>query len=148
MNRLYDDVLAFEASLGVRFDYVLHVGDFGVWPDPNRVDKATRKLPLRSFSAKRRMGFHEVRFFTAFWDKVTPGVPQMIPEIEQHRREIDALCREYGVERLALFCSAATGGFRANSSDLDFLVGFRAPLATGYANRYFGLLEGLQNLAI
>jgi len=43
MNRLYDDVLAFEASLGVRFDYVLHVGDFGVWPDPDRIDKATRR---------------------------------------------------------------------------------------------------------
>lgn len=43
MDRLYDDVLAFEESLGVRFDYVLHVGDFGVWPDPDRVDKATRK---------------------------------------------------------------------------------------------------------
>jgi hypothetical protein len=42
MDRLYDDVLAFEESLGVRFDCVLHVGDFGVWPDPNRVDKATR----------------------------------------------------------------------------------------------------------
>jgi predicted nucleotidyltransferase len=36
----------------------------------------------------------------------------MISEIEQHRREIEALCREYGVERLALFGSAATGGFR------------------------------------
>jgi hypothetical protein len=70
----------------------------------------------------------------------------MISEIEQHRREIDALCREYGVERLALFGSAATGGFRANSSDLDFLVEFRSPLTPGYANRYFGLLEGLQNL--
>jgi predicted phosphodiesterase len=43
MDRFYDDVLAFEESLGVRFDYVLHVGDFGIWPDPNRVDKATRK---------------------------------------------------------------------------------------------------------
>jgi hypothetical protein len=30
MDRLYHDVLAFEASLGIRFDYVLHVGDFGV----------------------------------------------------------------------------------------------------------------------
>ena len=70
----------------------------------------------------------------------------MISEIEQHRREIDALCREYGVARLALFGSAATGGFRANSSDLDFLVEFRTPLAAGYADRYFGLLEGLQNL--
>jgi len=42
MNRLYRDVLAFEVSLGVRFDYVLHVGDFGIWPDPSRIDKATR----------------------------------------------------------------------------------------------------------
>jgi predicted nucleotidyltransferase len=70
----------------------------------------------------------------------------MISEIEQHHEEIDALCREYGVERLALFISAA-GGFRANSSDLDFLGEFRTPLAAGYANRYFGLLEGLQNLS-
>ena len=70
----------------------------------------------------------------------------MISEIEQHRGEIDALCREYGVERLALFGSAATGGFRANGSDIDFLVEFRSPLSAGYANRYFGLLEGLQNL--
>jgi hypothetical protein len=30
MDRLYEDVLAFEESLGVRFDYVLHVGDFTV----------------------------------------------------------------------------------------------------------------------
>jgi len=41
MDRLYQDVLAFEASLDIRFDYVLQVGDFGVWPDPSRVDKAT-----------------------------------------------------------------------------------------------------------
>jgi hypothetical protein len=42
MDRLYQDILAFEASLSIRFDYVLHVGDFGVWPDPSRIDKATR----------------------------------------------------------------------------------------------------------
>ena len=70
----------------------------------------------------------------------------MISEIEQHSQELEALCHEYGVERLALFGSAVTGGFRANSSDLDFLVEFRTPLAAGYADRYFGLLEGLQDL--
>lgn len=43
VDQLYADVLAFEESLGVRFDHVLHVGDFGIWPDPNRIDKATRK---------------------------------------------------------------------------------------------------------
>jgi hypothetical protein len=25
-----------------RGDWVLHVGDFGVWPDPERIDRATR----------------------------------------------------------------------------------------------------------
>ncbi|MBK8011724.1 MAG: metallophosphoesterase [Deltaproteobacteria bacterium] len=43
MDRLYEDVLAFEAALGVRFEWVLHAGDFGIWPDPHRIDKATRK---------------------------------------------------------------------------------------------------------
>lgn len=70
----------------------------------------------------------------------------MIPEIEQHRREIATLCREYDVQRLALFGSAATCGFQVNTSDLDFLVEFRPPLAAGYADRYFGLLEGLQDV--
>jgi predicted phosphodiesterase len=43
MNLLYEDVLAFEVALGVRFDWVLQVGDFGVWPDLTRIDRATRK---------------------------------------------------------------------------------------------------------
>src|ERR1017187_8566072 len=43
IDRLYEDVLSFEASLGVRFEWVLHVGDFGIWPDSNRIDKATKK---------------------------------------------------------------------------------------------------------
>ncbi len=40
---MYEDVLAFEGALGVRFEWVLHVGDFGVWPDPERCDRATRR---------------------------------------------------------------------------------------------------------
>lgn len=43
LNRFYDGVLAFEESLEVAFDWVLHVGDFGVWPEPNRIDGATRR---------------------------------------------------------------------------------------------------------
>jgi len=42
LDRLYRDVLAFEADLGARFDQVLHVGDLGVWPDATHIDKATR----------------------------------------------------------------------------------------------------------
>src|SRR5256885_13258944 len=43
LDRMYEDVRAFEATLGVRFEWVLHVGDFGIWPDPDRIDKATRE---------------------------------------------------------------------------------------------------------
>lgn len=42
LDRLYADVFAFEAALGETFAQVLHVGDFGIWPDPDRVDRATR----------------------------------------------------------------------------------------------------------
>lgn len=42
INRFYDDVLAFETSIGATFDWILHVGDFGIWPDPERLDRATR----------------------------------------------------------------------------------------------------------
>lgn len=42
MEHLYSDVLAFEAALGARFDWVLHVGDFGIWPDPEKIDRGTR----------------------------------------------------------------------------------------------------------
>lgn len=47
IDQLYRDVLAFENALGLRFDVVLHIGDFGVWPDPNRVDRAaTSRRPI------------------------------------------------------------------------------------------------------
>jgi len=43
LERLYEGVLAFERELGRTFAHVLQVGDFGVWPDPARVDRATRE---------------------------------------------------------------------------------------------------------
>lgn len=46
----------------------------------------------------------------------------MIPEIEQHRNEIIAICEEFGVEELELFGSAASGAFHSDESDIDFLV--------------------------
>ncbi|MGD0837032.1 MAG: metallophosphoesterase [Polyangia bacterium] len=42
IDRLYAEVAAFERNPGRPFDMVLHVGDFGIWPDPTRTDKATR----------------------------------------------------------------------------------------------------------
>ena len=43
LDHLYAEVRAFEAALNVVFEYVLHVGDFGIWPEPARVDRATLK---------------------------------------------------------------------------------------------------------
>jgi hypothetical protein len=104
------------------------------WPLATNVCKNCVAGSSRSRSCNDLLSWNAIRSTT------------MISEIEQDRREIEALCRDYGVRRLAVFGSAATGGFRANSSDLDFLVVFRTPLTPGYANRYFGQLEGLQSL--
>ncbi len=69
----------------------------------------------------------------------------MIPEIAERRPELEVLCRRYGVRRLEVFGSAATGAFRGAESDLDFLVDLD-PAAPGYADRYFGLREALERL--
>lgn len=71
----------------------------------------------------------------------------LIELIEEKRGELTALCRRYGVERLYLFGSAATGRFRPPSSDLDFIVEMadRQPNAT-YADRYLAFAEELERL--
>ncbi|MBI2683539.1 MAG: nucleotidyltransferase domain-containing protein [Acidobacteriales bacterium] len=66
--------------------------------------------------------------------------------IQDHRAELEALCRKYGVVRLELFGSAAREGTGKVPEDLDFLAVFKAPDEPGYANRYFGLQEALANL--
>ncbi len=48
LDRLYEDVLAFEVSLGVRFEWVLHVGDVGGWPTPQRIDERSRTITATS----------------------------------------------------------------------------------------------------
>ncbi len=57
----------------------------------------------------------------------------MIPLIERHHAEIEALCRRFGVRRLEVFGSAATGDFRDATSDLDFLVELAQTTSHGYA---------------
>ncbi|MHC4508127.1 MAG: nucleotidyltransferase family protein [Planctomycetota bacterium] len=71
----------------------------------------------------------------------------MISLIEENREALTDLCSKYRVGRLELFGSALTGtDFRAEQSDLDFLVEF-LPLKQGeYADTYFGLLEALEKL--
>ncbi len=66
--------------------------------------------------------------------------------IDQHREAVAELCRRYGVRRLDLFGSAATGAFRDETSDLDFVVAFVDPRPGTYADRYFALAEALEAL--
>jgi predicted nucleotidyltransferase len=66
--------------------------------------------------------------------------------VQRHRSELEQLCRRFNVRRLELFGSAATGQHLPRDSDIDFLVEF-APLPSGtYADTYFGLREGLEQL--
>lgn len=50
------------------------------------------------------------------------------------------------MQRLELFGSAAAGRFDPASSDLDFLVEFAALEPAQYAENFFGLLHGLEDL--
>jgi hypothetical protein len=69
----------------------------------------------------------------------------MIQLVEHYRDQIAALCREYGVRKLELFGSAARGDFDPAGSDVDFFYEFDDDPA-GLADRFFGLLEGLERL--
>lgn len=69
------------------------------------------------------------------------------PVVAERAGELERLCRRHRVQRLDLFGSAATGAYRSDESDLDFLVEFKPTDSHRvYADAYFGLLEGLQEL--
>lgn len=71
----------------------------------------------------------------------------MIALIEDHLDEIAALCREYGVARLEVFGSAATGAFDPERSDVDFLVEYSAETNLGpWLKCFFELRERLSTL--
>ena len=70
----------------------------------------------------------------------------MIGLIEEHQAEIHSLCRQYGVLRLDLFGSAATGDFNEATSDLDFVATFADIEKPGYARRYLNFAEALEVL--
>jgi hypothetical protein len=64
---------------------------------------------------------------------------------DPNRPELVDLCRRFGVRRLDLFGSAASGGFDAARSDVDFVVEFDDDQAHLF-DRYFGLKEALEAL--
>ena len=60
---------------------------------------------------------------------------------------VAALCRHYGVVRLDLFGSAASGAFDFSRSDLDFVAEFAHPAPTAeYADRLLDFAEALETL--
>jgi hypothetical protein len=71
------------------------------------------------------------------------GLPEIV---ETKLSGIAQLCRRFGVRRLDLFGSAATGRFEPTRSDLDFLVAFKEMPPGKYAKACFGLREGLEQL--
>src|SRR5437588_7226592 len=66
--------------------------------------------------------------------------------VEANLPAVRALCRRFGVRRLDLFGSAATGRFDAARSDLDFLVEFEEMPPSPYAKAFSGLRQGLEQL--
>ncbi len=71
----------------------------------------------------------------------------MIPLIDEHLEEIAALCREFGVARLEVFGSAATGAFDPARSDIDFIVEYAPETDLGpWLSRYFDFEERLETL--
>lgn len=69
----------------------------------------------------------------------------MIDIVASRQSEIEALCKEYEVRRLALFGSAAKGTWREGSSDLDFLVDI-GDYENRVDRRFMGFLAGLERL--
>ena len=71
----------------------------------------------------------------------------LIALIEENRGRLAELCRRFRVERLFVFGSAASGGFRPGSSDIDFLVRLadRGP-TIDYAYRFLDLADELERL--
>ena len=63
---------------------------------------------------------------------------------DQTIHDIAELCEEFGVERLELFGSAATGEVE-EANDIDFIVRF-ADRSLGYATRYLDFAEALEEL--
>ncbi len=66
--------------------------------------------------------------------------------ISSRRKDIAALCRRFGVQRLDLFGSAASGSFDPRRSDFDFLVDLGEQSSAAYVEAYFGLQESLESL--
>lgn len=69
----------------------------------------------------------------------------MIPLIEDNREAIVALCKTYGVRKLALFGSAARGDFDPARSDVDVVLEF-ADYGPGVGRRFMQFALAMEDL--
>lgn len=69
----------------------------------------------------------------------------MIEVVARRRTELEALCEEHGVRRLALFGSAVKGTWREGTSDLDFLVDI-GDYTNRVGRRFMGFVAGLERM--
>lgn len=76
----------------------------------------------------------------------TPVASELPSEIESRRSAIDEICARFGVRRLEVFGSAATGAFDPARSDLDFMVEFSPAKGIKAFDQYFGFKEALEDL--
>jgi uncharacterized protein len=70
----------------------------------------------------------------------------MLDLLEANQEALSELSRHYGVTRLELFGSAATGAFKPETSDIDLLVVFKPKPDLGLADQYFGFKHDLEAL--
>ena len=66
--------------------------------------------------------------------------------IDKNRDQIAALCEQFGVRRLEVFGSAASGSFDPERSDVDFVLDFGAGYDPTLFHRYFDLKEAFEKL--
>jgi predicted nucleotidyltransferase len=74
----------------------------------------------------------------------TKGWHAVITELTRHQGELVRLCRRYGVTRLDVFGSAASGEFDPRRSDVDFLVEIDPPAGSSRFEAYFGFKEEIE----
>lgn len=73
-------------------------------------------------------------------------IDEVLARLAVRRSALNALCRANDVQRLAVFGSAVRTDFDPAASDLDVIVQFDAPTCATYAERYFALKEGLEQM--
>ncbi len=70
----------------------------------------------------------------------------MTPDFAANADRIHALCRKFGILRLAAFGSALRRDFDPAASDIDLFAVFSSTREPGYADRYLDFAEALEAL--